>query len=164
MTGWLEYRSRTSGPTERRLLAPHAVPDRRQFPGHGDLGRLQIASSRDPRTPSPDRGPFPRSGQYPMGGGEARHAPDGTPRTGYAAAETPRSGLMLTGRQPEMGVNVIRPSEPDRIIDRRLERQRGPRSNAGACHAASAKRVILRQAPHGPVQIGKSRLHRRPSG
>lgn len=52
------------------------------------------------------------------------------------------SGLRLAGRQPEMGTNVMRPSDAGRIIDRRPERRRGPRSDAGDGHDASATLVI----------------------
>lgn len=99
-----------------------------------------------------------------MGSGEERRSREGAARTGYAAAHIRLSGLILAGRQPKMGTDVIRSSELGWIIDCCLELQRGHRSDAGDCHEASAELVIHGQTQQGSMQIGESRLHRLPSG
>jgi hypothetical protein len=61
--------------------------------------------------------------------------------------------------EPEVSSDVVRPAEPRGVVDRRLERQRRDRPDAGDRHEAPAKLIVFGQPQQGAMEIGERLLH-----
>jgi len=117
-----------------------------------DAGRRHAAALGDPHRPALERRDAADPGQHRVRGLVQRGAHARVPDLADPAAHVGLARLVPLRRQAEMRSHRFGPTEPLRIVNGRLERERHQRADARHRHQPAADRVAPDDGQHPPVQ------------